>query len=76
MIKSLIFYFRIDKTIITTNNITSIIATDNWIIKVLPYKIMVAHQNDTALIVNKSDTHEMSPLTRGEVQFINIEVNF
>ncbi|XP_006558383.1 E3 ubiquitin-protein ligase TM129 isoform X2 [Apis mellifera] len=67
-------YQRIDKTIITTNSITSIIATDNWIIKVLPYKIMVAHQNDTALIVNKSDTHEMSPLTRGEVQFINIEV--
>ncbi|XP_017789571.1 PREDICTED: E3 ubiquitin-protein ligase TM129 [Habropoda laboriosa] len=67
-------YRRIDKTIITTNSIICIIATDNWIIKVLPYKIMIAHQNDAILIVNRSDTHEMSPMTRGEVQFINIEV--
>ncbi|CAK9824101.1 E3 ubiquitin-protein ligase TM129 [Anthophora retusa] len=67
-------YRRIDKIIINTNSVTCIIATDNWIIKVLPYKIMVAHQSDAILIVNKSDTHEMSPMTRGEVQFINIEV--
>ncbi|KAF3426614.1 hypothetical protein E2986_10482 [Frieseomelitta varia] len=67
-------YQRIDKVILTTNSITCVIVTDNWIIKVLPYKIMVAHQSDTALIVNRSDTHEMSPTTRGEVQFINIEV--
>lgn len=60
--------------IITTNSIISIIATDNWIIKVMPYKILVAHQSDAVLIVNKSDTHEMSLATRGEVQFINIEV--
>lgn len=37
---------------------------------------MVAHQSDTALIVNRSDTHGMSPVTGGEVQFINIEVYF
>ncbi|XP_054002448.1 E3 ubiquitin-protein ligase TM129 isoform X1 [Hylaeus anthracinus] len=67
-------YRRIDKIIITTNSITFIIATDNWIIKVMPYRIFVAHQSDTALVVNKSDTHDMSPVTRGEVQFINIEV--
>lgn len=75
-IKKLKFYFRLDKIVITTNSITCIIATDNWIIKVMPYKILVAHQSDTALIVNKSDTHDMSPVTRGEVQFINIEVYF
>lgn len=51
-------------------------ATDNWIIKIMPYKVLVAHQSDAVLIVNKSDTHEMSPVTRGEVQFINIEVYF
>ena len=67
-------YRRIDKIIITTNSITSIVATDNWIIKIMPYKVLVAHQSDAVLIVNKSDTHEMSPVTRGEVQFINIEV--
>lgn len=42
----------------------------------MPYKILVAHQSDTVLIVNKSDTHNMSPVTRREIQFINIQVNF
>ncbi|XP_076245126.1 E3 ubiquitin-protein ligase TM129 [Calliopsis andreniformis] len=67
-------YRRIDKIIITTNSVISIVVTDNWIIKIMPYTMKVAHQSDTALIVNKSDTHEMSPVTRGEVQFINIKV--
>lgn len=67
-------YRRVDKIIIDTNSVTQVIATDNWIIKVTPYKIHVAHQSDTALIVNRSDTHAMSPTMRGEVQFINIEV--
>lgn len=69
-------YFRIDKTIIATNSIVSVVVTDNWIIKIMPYTILVAHQSDTALIVNKSDTHQMSPVTRGEVQFITVEVHF
>ncbi|XP_033209594.1 E3 ubiquitin-protein ligase TM129 [Belonocnema kinseyi] len=67
-------YRRIDKIVIDTNSVTRIVATDNWIIKISPYKLYVAHQSDTALIVNKSDTHVMSPTTRGEVQFVNIEV--
>lgn len=67
-------YQSVDKIVIHTNSVTRIIATDNWIIKVTPYRIHVAHQSDTALIVNKSDTHVMSPITRREVQFINIEV--
>ena len=67
-------YRSVDKIISATNSVTSIIVTDNWIIKVMSYGIIVAHQSDTALIVNKSDTHEMSPVTRGEVQFINIQV--
>ncbi|XP_066586221.1 E3 ubiquitin-protein ligase TM129 isoform X2 [Prorops nasuta] len=67
-------YRRIDKIVIDTNSMTRIIATDNWIIKVTPYRLYIAHQSDTALIVNRSDTHSMSPATRGEVQFINIEV--
>ncbi|XP_076659723.1 E3 ubiquitin-protein ligase TM129 [Halictus rubicundus] len=67
-------YRRIDKTIINTNSVSCVIATDNWIIKVMPYKILVAHQSDTVLIVNKSDTHNMSPVTRREIQFINIQV--
>lgn len=67
-------YERSDKLIIATSSISFVVITDNWIIKVLPYTIKVAHQSDALLIVNNSDTHEMSPMTGREVQFINIEV--
>jgi len=40
----------------------------------MPYKLQVAHQSDTTLVVNKSDIHFMSPTTRDQVQFINIQV--
>lgn len=63
-----------DKIVIDTNSITRVIATDNWIIKITSYKIVVAHQSDTTLLVNRSDTHAISPRMRGVVQFINIEV--
>ncbi|XP_043269386.1 E3 ubiquitin-protein ligase TM129 [Venturia canescens] len=68
-------YRRIEsRLVIVTNSVTKVVATDNWIIKVTPYKLHVAHQTDTTLIVNRSDTHAMSPATRGEVQYVNIEV--
>ncbi|XP_072766918.1 E3 ubiquitin-protein ligase TM129 [Anoplolepis gracilipes] len=67
-------YRRVDKIVIVTSSITRIVATDNWIIKITPYKLLVAHQSDATLIVNKSDTHLMSPTTRDQVQFINIQV--
>lgn len=65
-----------DKISIDTNSITKVVVTDNWIIKVTSYKLHFAHQSDTALILNKSDTHALSPTTRGEVQYVNIEVIF
>lgn len=48
--------------------------TDNWIVKITPYALKVAHQSDATLVVNKSDTHLMSPTTKDQVQFINIQV--
>ncbi|XP_020286754.1 E3 ubiquitin-protein ligase TM129 [Pseudomyrmex gracilis] len=67
-------YRRISKIIIVTNSVTRVVATDNWIIKITLYKVQVAHQSDTTLVVNKSDTHLMSPATRDQIQFINIQV--
>lgn len=67
-------YRRVDKIVIVTNSVTRVVATDNWIIKITPYKLQVAHQSDATLVVNKSDTHLMSPTTRDQVQFINIQV--
>jgi hypothetical protein len=51
-----------------------VIATDNWIIKVTPYWLDVAHQSDAALILSSSDTHQVAPSSPGGVQYLNIEV--
>ncbi|EFN85991.1 Transmembrane protein 129 [Harpegnathos saltator] len=67
-------YRRVDKTDIITNGVTRIVATDNWIIKITPYKLQVIHQSDATLIVNQCDTHLMSAITGDQVQFINIQV--
>ena len=69
--------FRIgSRLVINTNSSTKVVATDNWIIKVTPYRLYVAHQSDTTLVLNRSDTHVMSPATRGQVQYVNIEVQY
>ncbi|KAL7302326.1 hypothetical protein TKK_0004989 [Trichogramma kaykai] len=67
-------YRRIDKYTIETNKITKVVVTENWIIKISPYNLHFAHQSDTTLVVNKTDTHAPSASTKGEVQFVNIEV--
>jgi hypothetical protein len=51
-----------------------IIATDNWIVKVTPYWLCVAHQSDAALILSSSDTHQDVPGNHREAQYLNIEV--
>lgn len=45
--------FRQDKLMCRVNAITTVIATENWIIKTSPYFIHIAHQSDTALIAVK-----------------------
>lgn len=39
------------------NAISSVIATENWIIKTTPYTVHFAHQSDTALIAVKVNKH-------------------
>ncbi|XP_021922898.1 E3 ubiquitin-protein ligase TM129 isoform X2 [Zootermopsis nevadensis] len=65
---------RIDKICIETNSIMKVIATDNWIIKVAPYWLDIAHQSDAALILSSSDTHQVAPSSPGGAQYLNIEV--
>lgn len=44
---------RNDKIFIRSSTVTSIVATENWIIKVTNYHVQLAHQSDTALIATK-----------------------
>ncbi|CAD7084076.1 unnamed protein product [Hermetia illucens] len=56
------------------NSITSLIATENWIIKTTPYIVYFAHQSDTTLNVNKSETFTIAEDTNDSIQIINISV--
>ncbi|XP_075228942.1 transmembrane protein 129 isoform X2 [Lycorma delicatula] len=65
---------RVDKINLQCSTVTRVIATDNWIIKLTPYKIFIAYQSDATLILCSADTHDVSSLGTGTVQYLNIEV--
>lgn len=68
------FDCRLEKICIQTTAITKIVATENWLIKITPLTLFIAYQSDTSLIVKQADTHELSPVSSNEVQYITIEV--
>nr|CAD7581756.1 unnamed protein product [Timema californicum] len=65
---------RIDKFCVETSSVVRLIATDNWLLKVMPYNIEFARQDDSTLILSSCDNHSMSPSGPGGAQFLNIEV--
>lgn len=67
-------YRRVDKIIIQSSSVVRVVATDNWVIKISPYTLNIAHQSDTALILSSADVHQWSPHINDNVQFVNIEV--
>lgn len=44
-------YRRMEKIVLRVNTITTVLATENWVIKTTPYWVNIAHQDDSALIV-------------------------
>ncbi|XP_034232794.1 transmembrane protein 129 [Thrips palmi] len=67
-------YRRVDKIIIQSSSVVRVVATDNWVIKISPYTLDIAHQSDSALILSSADVHQWSPHINDNVQFVNIEV--
>ncbi|XP_044267647.1 E3 ubiquitin-protein ligase TM129 [Tribolium madens] len=65
---------RVDKICVQTSSLVKVIATENWILKVKPFTILLAHQSDASLVVQKADTHRISLQTTTETQYLNIEV--
>ncbi|XP_046384400.1 E3 ubiquitin-protein ligase TM129 [Ischnura elegans] len=65
---------RIDKTCINTGYVLKTVVTDNWIMKLMPYKMEIAHQSDISLALLEADHHVMSPDSSGSTQYLNIEV--
>ncbi|XP_063232567.1 E3 ubiquitin-protein ligase TM129 [Bacillus rossius redtenbacheri] len=67
-------YRSVDKFCVATSSVVRVVATANWLVKVTPYALAVAHQGDCALVLSSSDTHEVSLGGPGPAQFLNIEV--
>ncbi|KAF5273786.1 hypothetical protein FQA39_LY00901 [Lamprigera yunnana] len=65
---------RINKIVIQVNAICKIVATENWIMKITPLTVFMAHQSDASLNVNHCDTHFMSPESSHDIQYVTIEV--
>ncbi|XP_066999272.1 E3 ubiquitin-protein ligase TM129 [Anabrus simplex] len=65
---------RVDTFYRDTSSLVKVVATDNWLIKVSPYKLDLAHQSDSALVLSSSDSHSLSIGGPGGAQFLNIDV--
>ncbi|XP_014255088.1 E3 ubiquitin-protein ligase TM129 [Cimex lectularius] len=67
-------YRRVDKINLQTSTVCRVVVTDNWIIKISPYSLDIAHQRDSVLVLCTTDTHVLSHEGNGSVQYVNIEV--
>ncbi|XP_037953099.1 E3 ubiquitin-protein ligase TM129-like [Teleopsis dalmanni] len=56
------------------NSISTVIATQNWIIKTSLYNVNFAHQSDTSLSVAKTETYNVSQDSNDTLQMISIKV--
>lgn len=65
---------RVDKFATAANSYTRIVATDSWFIKVQPYTVKIAHQNDVQLMMVGSEEHALTHLNSTDVQFLNLLV--
>ena len=70
----IILFFSVNKIIIKINALTKIIATDNWIVKVSPYNLNLAHQSDASLSVSACDSHLYVPNRPEGSQCLTIDV--
>ncbi|XP_076266605.1 E3 ubiquitin-protein ligase TM129 [Rhynchophorus ferrugineus] len=65
---------RIEKVCISTNPLSKVVVTENWIMKVTPLTIFLTHQSDAALIVKSATNYALSHINSKETQYLNIEV--
>uniref|UniRef100_A0A1I8N562 RING-type domain-containing protein n=1 Tax=Musca domestica TaxID=7370 RepID=A0A1I8N562_MUSDO len=56
------------------NSISTVIATENWIIKTSLYNVNFAHQSDTVLSVAKTETYNVSQDNNDTLQMVSIMV--
>lgn len=52
----------------------TVVATENWIMKVTPLVVFVIHQSDASLAVKEAKTYEISNQNTNGTQYLNIEI--
>uniref|UniRef100_A0AAG5DJ13 Uncharacterized protein n=1 Tax=Anopheles atroparvus TaxID=41427 RepID=A0AAG5DJ13_ANOAO len=67
-------YRRNTKMEIRSNAISTLVVTENWIIKTNLYRINVAHQNETSLVGYKIDIQDVTTDISDASQYVNIAV--
>uniref|UniRef100_V5I946 Transmembrane protein n=1 Tax=Anoplophora glabripennis TaxID=217634 RepID=V5I946_ANOGL len=65
---------RFDKVCIHTSAVVTVIATENWILKVMPLTVFVIYQSDASLVVKEAKTYEISNHSSDGIQYLNIEI--
>nr|CAB3267036.1 E3 ubiquitin-protein ligase TM129-like [Phallusia mammillata] len=64
----------IDKYTSSPSSSSSLIVTDNWIIKSGPYNVVFVHQDFVRLSVGKTEEYHVSPNSLTTVQYVRINV--
>ncbi|CAH1634986.1 unnamed protein product [Spodoptera littoralis] len=64
---------NVDKVSIQLNTTSRFVATENWLIKLSPYKLNVVKQGDCTLVATATDSHNLTASGEDEVQYVNIE---
>ncbi|XP_060529090.1 E3 ubiquitin-protein ligase TM129 [Cylas formicarius] len=67
-------YRRLEKVCVSTSPWAKVIVTENWVLKVTPLTMFVAHQSDASLVVKEASNYQVSHMSPSETQFLNIEV--
>lgn len=65
---------RQDVFFLKMNSISAILATENWIIKTMPYNVYFAHQSDTTVSVDKSEIYNIAQDTSDALQILSINI--
>uniref|UniRef100_A0A1B6G0W4 Uncharacterized protein n=1 Tax=Cuerna arida TaxID=1464854 RepID=A0A1B6G0W4_9HEMI len=62
------------KVVFRCSSLVKLVVTENWIVKVSPYTMDIAHQRGATLTVDTADIHALADTGPGIAQFLNIKV--
>ncbi|KAG1650748.1 Transmembrane protein 129 [Nymphon striatum] len=68
-------YLRVDKFSSGTSNVSRVIVTDSWVIKVMQMNLLIVLKSDAKFSLICSENHELSHIDSSGLQFLIIDVS-